>query len=142
MGKKFTLKIIKVMKSKPKLGLDITFWAMLLITTFEDLILIFYIWVPNARTEGIMDKKIWFKQHFASTFRCLTHQSMVLMYRSTFPYTWPCLLPKICLITHCHICLFCCCCRRPITGSLLRANFLSIYVESHICYWFIPIISY
>ena len=33
---------------------------------FEDLILIFYIWVPNLTIEVIMKNNI-FKQHFATT---------------------------------------------------------------------------
>ena len=38
---------------------------------FADLILIFYILVPNTTIEGTM-KEIKFKQHFATTFRHLT----------------------------------------------------------------------
>ena len=45
--------------------------------------------------KGHHEKKIQFKQHFAITFKHLTPQKrLVLVYRSTFPYTWPCLLPR------------------------------------------------
>ena len=40
----------------PKPDLVITFWASLLRTSSEDLILIFYIWVPNTTIEGAMKK--------------------------------------------------------------------------------------
>ena len=32
-----------------------------------------------------MEKKFQIKQHFATTFRCLTKKFMVLVYRGTFP---------------------------------------------------------
>ena len=38
-------------------------------------------------------EKIQFKQPFATTFRCLTKLFIILVYHSTFPYTWPYLLP-------------------------------------------------
>ena len=41
----------------PKSNLAITLWADLLMITFEDLVLIFYIWVPNTTIEGTMKKK-------------------------------------------------------------------------------------
>ena len=45
--------IFMIMKSMSKnQNLAITFWAILLIIKFEDLILIFYIWVPNTKIEG------------------------------------------------------------------------------------------
>jgi hypothetical protein len=36
--------------------------------SFEDHILIFFIWAPNITIEGTMEK-IQFKQHFATNFR-------------------------------------------------------------------------
>jgi hypothetical protein len=36
----------------------ITFWASLLMTNFEDLILIFYIWVYNKTMEVTMQKNL------------------------------------------------------------------------------------
>ena len=45
--------------SKPYLA--VTFWAILLMISFEDLILIFYIWVPNTTIEGIMKSLMWVK---------------------------------------------------------------------------------
>ena len=70
----------------PKPDLAITFWAILLVICFEDFILIFYIFVPNTTIEGTMKKIIQFKQHFATTFRCLTKKIMVLVYWSTFSH--------------------------------------------------------
>ena len=78
---------------RPRLDLANTFWAILLMIGFEDLILIFHIWVPNIALEGIM-KNFQLKQHFATTFRHLTNKIMVLVYQSIFSDTWPCLLPS------------------------------------------------
>jgi len=60
-----------------------TIWAILLMISFEDLILIFHVWVPNTPTEGGMKKQIHFKQHFATTFRRLTRKFMISVYQST-----------------------------------------------------------
>ena len=49
-----TLKYLRSWNLCPKLDLAITFWAVLLMTSFEDLILIFYTWVPNTLIEGNM----------------------------------------------------------------------------------------
>ena len=44
------------MKSMSKPYLAIIFWAVILIISIEDLILIFYIWVPNTIIQGDMEK--------------------------------------------------------------------------------------
>ena len=62
--------------------------------SFEDLILIFYIWVPNTTIKGTI-KEVQFKQHFATTFKRLTKKIMIFVYHSIFPYTWPCVLPIV-----------------------------------------------
>ena len=41
---------------RPKQKLAITFWAKIFKISFEDLVLIFYIHVPNTTTEGAMKK--------------------------------------------------------------------------------------
>ena len=74
-----------------ELDLAITFWVVLLMMSFEDLILIFYMWVPKKAIVGAMKKMIEFKQHFATTFIHLTKTNMVLVYRSTF-----CILGRAC----------------------------------------------
>ena len=45
------------MKSMSKPYLAIIFWALILIISIEDLILIFYIWVPNTIIQGDIEKK-------------------------------------------------------------------------------------
>ena len=50
--------------------------------SYEDLDLIFYIWVFYTTIEVIMEK-IQFKQYFPTTFRPLTQKIMVLVYWST-----------------------------------------------------------
>ena len=52
MKKKSNFKYLRSWNLHPKLQLAIAFWAVLLMITFEDLILIFYIWVPNTTIEG------------------------------------------------------------------------------------------
>ena len=47
--------------------------------SFEDLVLIFYICIPNTKIKDTMEK-IQFKQHITTTFRCLTKKIMVLLY--------------------------------------------------------------
>ena len=76
--------IFEVIKSTSRSG-----FSHYLLST---IILIFRVWVPSTTTKGA-SKKIQFKQHFATTFRRLTKTIMVLVYHSTFPYTWLCLLP-------------------------------------------------
>ena len=44
----------------------------------------FYIWVCLTQQQRTSWKKIQFKQHLATTFRCLTKKVMVLVYRNTF----------------------------------------------------------
>ena len=61
MERNSNFKIPKVMNLCPELELAFTFWAVLIMMSFEDLILIFYIWVPNTSIEGTMKKYIWFK---------------------------------------------------------------------------------
>ena len=78
-----TSKYLRSWNLCPKPNLAITFWAICLIINFEDLILIFYSWVPNTTIEGTV-KKIQFKQHFATTFRRLTKNILVLVDMSIF----------------------------------------------------------
>ena len=73
----------KVMKYMFKLYLINCFYTSLLMIGFEDLILILYIWVTNLTTKVIM-KIIYFKQHFATTYRRLTKKIMAFVYRSIF----------------------------------------------------------
>ena len=53
--------------------------------SFEDLILISYIGVPNTTTKGTM-KKIQFRQHFATTFETFDQKTNGFsgLYMSTF----------------------------------------------------------
>ena len=48
----------------------------------EDLILIFYIWVPSLAMEVIM-KNNQFKQHIATIYRRLSKTTTAFVYRST-----------------------------------------------------------
>ena len=61
--------------------------------SFEDLDLIFYIGVFNTTIEVIMGK-IQSKQHFATTFRPLNKNIMILIYWSTFLVHFTILAPK------------------------------------------------
>ena len=54
MEKKIKFKIVKVMNLHPKLDLVMCFWALLLMISFEDLILVFYIWVLNTTIQVSM----------------------------------------------------------------------------------------
>ena len=69
------------LRSKPVLVIN--YWAILLILSFEVLILIFYAWVLDTIIEGAI-KNIQFNKLLATTFRCLTIKTMVLVHRSTF----------------------------------------------------------
>ena len=51
--------------------------------SFEDLIVIVYIWVPNTTMEGII-KKMQFKQHFALLLGIWPTKNMILIYWSIF----------------------------------------------------------
>ena len=53
MRKNPTLKYLRSWNLHSKLYLAIIFWAILLMISFENLILIFYIWIPNTTMEGI-----------------------------------------------------------------------------------------
>jgi hypothetical protein len=64
---------------------------------FKDLILIFCIWVPNLTTEVIV-KNIYFKQHFATTYRRLTKKIMASVYRSTFLVHFTMLAPNFIVV--------------------------------------------
>ena len=57
MGKYPTSKYLRSWNLRHELDLAILLWAILLIISFEDLMLIFYIWVPSTTTEGTMKKK-------------------------------------------------------------------------------------
>ena len=46
--KKSNFRVFKVMKSMSKSYIAITFWVVFLMISYEDLILIFYSWVPNT----------------------------------------------------------------------------------------------
>ena len=61
--KNSNFKVFKVMKSTSKPYIAITFWIVFLMISFEDLIFIFYIWMPNTTIEGTK-KKNQFKKHF------------------------------------------------------------------------------
>ena len=52
--------------------------------SFEDLILIFYIWVPDTTIEGTMKKKSNLNNTFVTTIMHLTINFMVLVDRSFF----------------------------------------------------------
>ena len=88
-----TSKYIRSWNLRPRSDLASTFWAILLMIGFEDLILIFHIWVPNIAIESTM-KKFQFKQHFATTFRHLTNTIVVLVYQSIFFVHLTVLAPK------------------------------------------------
>ena len=68
---------------RPKPDFAVTFWAILFMISFEDLILIFYVWVSNTTIEGGL-KMVQYEQHFATTFRHLTKEIMVLVYHNIF----------------------------------------------------------
>ena len=67
----------------PKPYLAIFLWALQLVISFENLILIFYIWVLNTTIKSIM-KKSQFNQHFATTFMRSIKKMMVLVHGSIF----------------------------------------------------------
>ena len=73
--KKSNYKIFKVLKSLSKPKFSHFFGASVLIISLEDLILVFYIWVFNKTIEATMQKKIQFKQHFATTFSVLPNNA-------------------------------------------------------------------
>ena len=50
--KKSNFKYLRAWNLCPKLELVITFWAVLLVISFEDFTLIFYIWVPDTTIKG------------------------------------------------------------------------------------------
>jgi hypothetical protein len=81
----------------PKPASTTSFWASLLMIRFEDLNLIFYVWVFNTTIEVIMKKKNQtnLNNKFSMTFRSLTHKIMVFVYRNTlFLSTLPCSHPN------------------------------------------------
>ena len=90
MGNRIQLQNIQVLNLHLKSYLVITFWAIFLLIIFEDLILIFHIWVHNTTIEGAM-KNIQFKQYFATSVWPYNDGFSVLEH--IFLYTWPCLLP-------------------------------------------------
>ena len=51
-----TSKYLRSWNLHPELELAITFWVILLMISFEDLILVFYIWVHNTTIELAMKK--------------------------------------------------------------------------------------
>ena len=51
------LKYLKLWNLRPKPDLAITFWAVFLMISFEDFILIFYIYVPSKKIESTMKYK-------------------------------------------------------------------------------------
>ena len=53
-----TSKYLRSWNLRPKPKSTINFWAVLFMISFEDLFLIFYIWVPNTTVEGTM-KSNW-----------------------------------------------------------------------------------
>ena len=57
------LKIVKVMKLRPQPNLAICSCALLLMITFEDLVLVFYIWVLNSTIEV----SNWFRHNILDT---------------------------------------------------------------------------
>ena len=61
----------------------IHFWTLFLMISFEDVILVFYIWVLNTTIE-VNITFFQYTQHFVTTFRHLTKKIMVLRYRSSF----------------------------------------------------------
>ena len=48
MKKKSNFKYLRLWNPQPKPDIVITFWAILLMVSFEYLISIFYIWIPNT----------------------------------------------------------------------------------------------
>ena len=67
-------KYLRSWNFRSKLYLVSCFYASLLMLGFEDLIVIFYIWVPNLAIEVIV-KIINFKQHFSTIYRPLTKKN-------------------------------------------------------------------
>jgi hypothetical protein len=63
-------------KSRSKARISHTFWAILLLMYFKDLIWIFHTWVFNTTIEDTMGKN-QFKLHFATTFTHLTKKLWV-----------------------------------------------------------------
>ena len=51
-----TSKYLMSWNLRPKPNLAITLWVVLFMISFEDIILISYIWVPNTTIEGTMKK--------------------------------------------------------------------------------------
>ena len=85
-------KYLRSWSLRSKLYLVSCFYTSLLMITFEDLILIFYISIPNLTIEVIMKKKI--KQHFATTYRHLTKKIMAFVYWSMFLVHFTMLAPS------------------------------------------------
>ena len=54
---KSNFKIFMVMKSTSKTKISHYFWALLLMISLKDLILIFYNWAPTTTIEGTMNFK-------------------------------------------------------------------------------------
>ena len=62
--KKFNFKIFKVMKSKSNAKISHYHLSNTFDDGFGNLILIFYIWVPNIKIESTLWKKIQFKHRW------------------------------------------------------------------------------
>ena len=83
-----TSKYLRSWNLHPESNLAITFGAILLMISFEDLILIFFIWVPITTIEGTLEKS-----NISKTLPLLLGVQlktlsvfMVLVYRSTSIY--------------------------------------------------------
>ena len=68
----------------PKQDLTTTFWAILLMVIFEDLILVSYIWVPNTTIESIMVKQSNLNNTLLLFWGIWPLTFMVLIYQSIF----------------------------------------------------------
>ena len=76
----YNVKIIEVTKSTSKTRFRHLLLSITFINKFEDLSLIFYIWVFKTTIEVITNffLKSQFKQHFATTFKPLTTNNWIM----------------------------------------------------------------
>ena len=87
---------------RPKPCLAICFWALLLMISFEDLILAFYIWVLNTMKE-VSKNCSQFKHHISIIILFLNIWQKKLWFKDTVALLWstlPCMHPYLVLFTN------------------------------------------
>ena len=90
MKRNSNFKIFKVIKSMSQTKISHYLLSSTFNDKFRDLILLFYILVPNTTIKGTM-KNIWFKQHFSiyrNDFTIPKHFFVYLTILTPFNFLW------------------------------------------------------